>query len=504
MVRTGLGVPLALAGALVAGMLAVLSVSTLSARGVAVLAVLLALAAIVAAARPTVVPWERIIALILVVILFVPIGRYQLPGSLPFSLELYRVVVALCVLVWAGSLLVDSRVRLVRTAFDGPLALIVGCVLASDITNPGRVSAYSSYVVKALMFFVSFILVYYLTATTLRRRGDVVFVFKLVTVSAAAMGPLAVYEQRTHYNVFDHLHALLPFLRYGGALSYLKDPSGGIRALGSSTQPIALGAMFILILPFAVYFVHKSGRRWWIAAALILLGAFASGSRTAIVMLAAEAIVFLLLKPHETKRLWPALIPVLAIVHFTLPGTIGGLKEGFFPPGGIIAQQSRLGPGWDPQLAGGRIRQIKPMLSEASGKPFFGEGVGTRLAGFDVPNRNAPILDNQWLNNVLDVGFIGLGAWIWLFVRAARTFARASRAVSHVDDDWLFAALAASVTGFGVGMLTFDAFSYTQVTLILWVFIALGAALLRISGSHQTAQDAAAIDGRLRLPGTSG
>jgi O-antigen ligase len=144
------------------------------------------------------------------------------------------------------------------------------------------------------------------------------------------------------------------------------------------------------------------------------------------------------------------------------------------------------------------------MLSEASRKPFFGEGVGTRLTGSNTPNRNAPILDNQWLDNVLDVGFIGLGAWIWLFVRAIRIFARASRAVSHVDDDWLFAALAASVTGFGVGMLTFDAFGYTQVTLILWVFIALGAALLRISGSHQTAQDAAAIDGRLRLPGTSG
>ena len=254
----------------------------------------------------------------------------------------------------------------------------------------------------------------------------------------------------------------------------------------------------ILILPFAVYFAHKSGRRWWIAAALILVGAFASGSRTAIVMLAAEVIVFLFLKPNETKKLWPALIPVLAVVHFVLPGAIGGLKESFFPPGGIIAQQSNLEPGWDPQLAGGRVRQIKPMLSEASGKPFFGEGVGTRLTGFNTPNRNASILDNQWLDNVLDVGFVGLGAWIWLFVRAIRTVARASRAVSHVDDDWLFAALAASVTGFAVGMLTFDAYGYVQVTFIFWVFLALSAALLRISGSHQTAQDAAAIHGKLR------
>ena len=108
----------------VAGALALLSFSVLSAREVSVLALLLAFAAIVAVARPTVVGWDRLIALILVVVLFVPIGRYRLPGSLPFNLELYRVVVALCVLVWAASLLVDSRVRLVSTAFDRPLALI--------------------------------------------------------------------------------------------------------------------------------------------------------------------------------------------------------------------------------------------------------------------------------------------------------------------------------------------------------------------------------------------
>ena len=57
-------------------------------------------------------------------------------------------------------------------------------------------------------------------------------------------------------------------------------------------------------------------------------------------MLAAEVIVFLFLKPTETKKLWPALIPALAVVHFALPGTIGGLKEAFFPKGGLIAQQS--------------------------------------------------------------------------------------------------------------------------------------------------------------------
>jgi polysaccharide biosynthesis protein PslJ len=463
-----------------AGALAALSLGALSARDVTVLALSLAVVAVVALARPTTVGWDRLIALILVVVLFVPIGRYRLPGSLPFNLELYRVVVALCILVWTASLLVDSRVRLRSTAFDRPLALILVCVLGSEITNPGRVNAYGSHVIKSLTFFLSFILVYYLTATTLQRRGSMEMLLKLVTVSGAVIGVFAVVELRTHYNVFDHLHAVLPFLSFNGPLSYLM-LGGNVRVLGPAQQPIALGAALIVILPIAVYCGRRFGRRWWISALLILLGALASGSRTAIVMLTVQAIIFLTLKPNETKKLWPALIPAIVVVHFALPGTIGGLKDAFFPKGGLIAQQSRFEADYNPLLAGGRVRLLKPMLSEASGKPLFGEGYGTRISGFDELDRNAPILDDQWLNNALDVGFIGLAAWGWLMARAVRRLFRASRAAAHENDDWLFAALAASVASFAVGMFTFDAFSFTQVTFIFWVLLGLSAARLRIS-----------------------
>jgi polysaccharide biosynthesis protein PslJ len=488
--------PRALALMFAAGGLALVLVSGLSAREIALLAVVLALAAVAAAARPAVIAWDRFIALILVIVLFVPMGRYQLPGSLPFNLELYRVVVALCVFVWGASLLVDPRVRLARTAFDRPLALILGCVLASEITNPGRVNAYGSHVVKSLMFFLSFVLVYYLTATTLERRTTVDSLLKLLTGSAAVIGVFAIYESRAHYNVFDHLQTVLPFLRFNGPMSYLK-LGANLRVFGPSEQPIALGATMILLLPLAIYFARRGSRRWWLAAVLILLGAFASGSRTAIIMLVVQVIVFLALKPKETKRLWPAVIPALAVIHFALPGTIGSLKDAFFPKGGLIAQQSQTQADYNKLLAGGRISLIKPMLSEASGKPLFGEGYGTRITGFNTPDRNAPILDDQWLNNVLDVGFIGLGAWIWLFVKATRTFSRASRKALDDEDSWLFACLTAAVASFGVGMLTFDAFSFTQAIFIFWIILALAAALLRISGL-QAASDAPGSRGKVR------
>ena len=67
-----------------------------------------------AALHHSLLRWHSLLGLIVVVVLFIPIGRYHLPGSLPFNLELYRVVVALVVLIWLTSLLIDRRVTLRR------------------------------------------------------------------------------------------------------------------------------------------------------------------------------------------------------------------------------------------------------------------------------------------------------------------------------------------------------------------------------------------------------
>ena len=480
----------------IAGALALLALGVLSGHDAIAFAPLLAIVTVIAVGHRSLLRWDSLIALILIVVLFVPIGRYQLPSGLPFDLELYRVVVAIVLLGWGTSLLIDSRVQLRSTAFDRPLFLILTCVLASEVANPSRIAAYGSHVLKSLTFFLSFVLVYYLTATTLRRRESLDFLLKLLTLGGAAIAICSVYELRTHYNVFDHLETVLPFLTFQGALSYLTI-GGNIRSFGSSQQPIALGAALILILPFAIYFARTSGRRWWLAASLLLLGALASGSRTALVMLGVETLVFLCLKPSETKRLWPALIPAVVVIHFALPGALGGFKDALLPKGGLIAQQSRFEADYDPLLAGGRIRQLKPMLAEASQRPLFGEGLGTRITGFNTPERNAPILDNQWLSNVLETGFVGFAAWVWLLVTAVRRLTRASRLTGRAGDDWLFTALVASISSFSVGMLTFDAFEFTQVTFIFWIVLGISAVLLRIAADLQNSEPPAPIGGRI-------
>ena len=465
------------APAVIVGALGIVAAAAVSGHGAKYVAPLAVLAVVLAAWHRQLLQWQGLVGLIVVVVLFVPIGRYRLPGSLPFNLELYRVVVAIVVLIWLASLLIDTRVRLRATPFDRPMLLIVACILASEVANPGRVQEWGSYAVKSLTFFLSFVLVYYVIATAIRRREQITLLLRMLAGGGTAIAVATLVEYRTKYDVFDHLHSVLPFLTFEGGYSAIVR-GGDLRPFGPSEHPIALGAALVMILPIGVYLARTSNRRWWPAAALILLGALASGSRTAVTMLVAEVIVFLVLKPRETRRLWPALVPAIAVVHTLLPGTIGAFRESFFPKGGIIAEQTQLGANNNGQLAGGRIRVLKPMVSEASRHPLFGEGFGTRITGFNTPQRNAPILDDQWLNNLLDVGYIGFGLWIWLFVRTVRRLTRASRAATTEADEWLFAGLAASITGFGIGMLTFDAFGFTQVFFLFWIMLGLSASLL--------------------------
>ena len=107
-----------------------------------------------------------------------------------------------------------------------------------------------------------------------------------------------------------------------------------------------------------------------------------------------------------------------------------------------------------------------------SQRPFLGHGFGTRIV--TGPDSNACVLDNQWLGTLVDVGLLGTFAWLALFLVVLRRFGRLARR-EHSSDGWLLAGVVAASTAYAVGMLTFDALGFIQVTLLLFVLLALGA-----------------------------
>jgi hypothetical protein len=221
-----------------------------------------------------------------------------------------------------------------------------------------------------------------------------------------------------------------------------------------------------MLMPLAVYLNRRTRAWWWWGCmGLLLLGALSTVSRTGVVMLVVLALVYLWLRPSETRRLWPALIPLLVVTHFALPATLGPLKNSFFPKGGLIAEQSTSAN----TRGSGRIADLGPSLHEAKQHLLIGEGFGTRIV--DFYRENAPILDDQWLGTLLETGVVGMFGLGWLFLRAIRRLARRAKD-DRTANGWLAVGLAASISSYAVGMVTFDSFAFVQVTFVLFILLA--------------------------------
>jgi polysaccharide biosynthesis protein PslJ len=428
-----------------------------------------------AVAYRTLLSWSSLVALLLVVMLFIPVNRYVLPGHLPFEVEPYRVLFALIVLGWLTSLLIDPRVRLRRSGFEAPLAVFFAAILVSDVANPGRVASLSNDVGKSVTFFTSFFVVFFLIVSVVRKPEVVHLLVKVIVVGGSVVGVLAIYESRTGYNVFNHLTGIVPFIREH-EVPLTQNRGARLRAYGSAEHAIALSALLVMLIPLSIYLQKRSGNRRWLAASFVLFaGSLSTVSRTGFVMLLVLLVVYLKLKPQDTKRLWPLILPALVVVHVAMPATIGPLVKSFFPRGGLIAEQEASAH----TRGSGRIADLGPSLHEAKYHLLFGEGFGTRIVEWG--RANAPILDDQWLGTLLETGLWGMFGLLWLFFRSIRRLGRAAKE-DPSPRGWLLAGLAASITSFAVGMLTYDAFAFVQVTFVLFVLIALGAVTLALPG----------------------
>lgn len=479
--------------------------SIVAGRGVAPAAGLLGLLSIFAVGYRLRIRWDVVVAFVLVVVLVIPIKRYEFAVNLPFDLEPYRMVIALLLGIWVAALLADPRVSLRSSALDGPLMLIGLSVIGSIALNPGWITRLNVFfgavgsdwpafvreaddipyddvsgdVTKALLFFASFYLVYYFIVSVIRSPREIDAVVKTLVVGTAGVAIFAIIERRTDHNVFNSLEGFIPLIQFGGGLEAVGEISRGgrLRVYASAQHPIALAALFALVLPLSVYLAHQARKRlWYVTSALLALALLATVSRTGVVMLMASAVVFFFLRRDALKRVWVLALPAFVVVHLLMPGTIGSFRTAFFPPQGLTAEQSEFG---------GRVSnaRLKPQFDMIKERPAFGQGYGTRIA--TGPETNSRILDNQWLGTAVETGLIGVFGWLWLFVRFIR---RAGRVAKHdlSERGWLLTALASSVAGFAVAMFTYDAFAFIQATLVFFVLLALGSATLAYEGPWES------------------
>jgi polysaccharide biosynthesis protein PslJ len=419
------------------------------------------------------IEWRWLVGLLLLVVLFIPPRRYAIPAGLPFELDPYRLLIAGLIVVWILSALSDADLRLRWSGLEAPLLVFCVAVVASLAANPDRVSAYQTEVVKLLSVVVGFILVFYLTVNVLRTRAACDAALTVLVVGGAILAVLAIIERKAGWSPFNDLDRYLPFIEpadpgtEGGATG---TEGRGVRARGSAEHAIALGALLAMLAPLAAALAVVRRRAIWIVSlVLIVMGSFATVSRTPVLMLFAWALLFTTLRWTDAKRFIPFAFVALAMIHLVMPGALGTLRSSLHPAAALEEQRSKP----DSQVAAGRIADLGPSFEEFRQRPVFGYGFGTRIT---VGERaNARLLDNQWLGTLLDAGLVGLIGLAWLLGRYIVRMSLAS--LRTRVDGVVLAALASAVFAYAVGMFTYDALAFTQVTLVLFFLLAIGSAL---------------------------
>lgn len=425
--------------------------------------------------------WEIQVSIVVLTILLIPIGRYELPGNLPFNLEPYRLLVALVAAGWIASLLSDPEMRWKKVGLLGPLAALSIAILLSDGLNTARIERYGVLpeVVKSVTMMMSYWLVLLLTTSVIKSRAQLDTVVKALVGGGGVVGVFTLVQYHTGFNIFDQLH-IIPLLdvqdsHIPGGLE--ARGGGATRVYASAQHPIALSAAMVMLLPLGIYAGRRFGTRiWWLATAFIGVAAFSTVARTGSTMLLTVLVVFLALKPRQVLSLWKWALPFLIAVHFFAPGSLGSLKNAFFPEEGLVAQQESA----HSATSSNRLADTGPALREWWERPYAGHGFGTRIADTANPKNNALILDDQWLGLMIEVGLAGTIAFLWLLIRVVRRAGRASRR-DPSDNGWLLAALAAAITAFGIGMITFDAFGFVQVTFLFFIMIGMAVSAVRLS-----------------------
>lgn len=453
-------------------------IAALAGRHLVLVLVLFVVPLVLVAYQRWLLAWQTMFAVILLVILFIPIRRYTVGQNLPISLEPYRVVIAIVLACWAAALAADPKVRWRPTGYGVPILVLWGAILASIATNVGRVTAAQEFVIKAVTFFGSYFLLVCFIASVIQPGRQLDRMLRVLVFGGGVLACFALYEWRTGFNAFNGFGHVFPFMVFQEADGYSAIRGSGARALASAQHPIALGAALVMLVPLAVYLFKRSGQiGWLVIGGLMAAGALSTGSRTAAVMLFVLLIVFMWLKRAEMVRMLPYLLVLFILMQGVMPGTLGTFKVILNPS--YVAKEQSMSEG----AGAGRIADLAPSLKEWAREPFVGQGFGTRITSQAGFIGGARILDDQWLGTLLEIGAVGAGALIWLFARAIRRLARVARS-DPGPDSWLATGLAASIAAYAIGMVTFDAFAFIQVTFMAFIMLGFGSLLIRSASAH--------------------
>jgi O-Antigen ligase len=424
-------------------------------------------------------PW--LLAGFLVMLFLVPIQDIRLPITLPVDAKLDRFVLGGIALVWLAALLAGGRgaPRTRRSIVNFAVISFAALAAASVLLNM-QVLATSddlTLAIKKLALLAAFLMLFYIASTSLRSadlRGFGLLIVGLASLTAVG----TIWEYRMGTNLFYDITAKV--LPPGfSLLPEAPDPEFGRPAVTGPTQHgLAVTTMLALTLPFAIVGIVQSRERrnklaYATATALILAGTVATVRKTALIVPAASLIVLLAYWRREMLRLAPLGLVLVVVMQLLSPGALTSIR--------YELQAEKVTGG----STEGRTEDYDAIAPDVKTHLATGRGYGT------YDSHKYRLLDNQYLVLLIEVGFLGIAAYLAIMLAVVLVGHRTIRSGDPSRAPPAVAAAAASA-GFFVCNGLFDVLAFPQAP-YLFFFV---AALAVIS----SAPDSGGESGSRHLP----
>jgi len=415
--------------------------------------------------------WKYLLMLYLAVLLLVPVEFYRIEAGLPIDVQLDRILAVAIFLLWTASLLVDPDTKIIKSPVGYAVFGFIGVVFLSFILNMQELTETMKFVdaLKRLLYIIAVALLFFFVTTTIKRKEQIDSVFRFSVSVAAAISLFCMLEFLTEFNVFRHLHEVLPFLSPSpykiGSVMYR---GGYIRATGPADHPIAMGVILAMFLPLALHYFEFAKERpekikYGFYLGAIALATLMTISRTPIVAAVAMLGVYFLYNPSRAMKMGVVLVIVAFVVHMVFPGVLGGLRTYFSLS---FLEQNEIANPY------GRVADHPRMISLFLERPLYGRGYGW------WDNKAMFYVDNQYLKVLVELGVLGALSISWLFYTITREMRQVSVKAASEEKD-LIVSILASCVAYIVTLITYDSFGYAQVTYLFFIIAAMGVNLAR-------------------------
>jgi hypothetical protein len=412
-------------------------------------------------------PW--LLAGFLALLFFVPVASIEFDIHLPVDSRPDRFAIIILILAWmwfGGDQRAFLRTRRSKLFVTAACIFLVLAV-ASLLLDAGRIVNIGDFKLAEKRFALlgSFFVLCWFTMTALRFedvRGFATYLIGLGSVMSIGM----LIERRTGYNVFyEWSRAILsPIAKVAASPTGIHPTFGTedrVSVVGPTNHGLAATTMLALVMPFALVrvFDAKTRRSWWlngIAFALMLGAAMATDRKTALLVPAAMVIYLTFYRPRAVLRLAPlGLVLLLGVVHFAAPGAIGHLLN-------VEAETNSTSTTH-------RASDFTDVTPDVLAHPILGRGYGTLNP--EEPEQFR-INDDEYLDEIWEVGAVGLLAFAWMILSPVVAARKAIRTRAPAISSLALAASSGCVAFFVVCAL-FDALSFPQAPYMFFVVAAL-------------------------------